>query len=170
MSWRWKLDGVPRTCTSAPGGGGGRVHVAVQLRVAAGAGHMSGPRLAAVHVLLLEAALAAALPPPLPHEVLHPGARPGPIRGEYCGHVTSCPPITAHLASTTCPQWRGEESGSFLNLLTSSTHALQISPRRASRSWKHLRKWSSYLALEVNLQQNTEDERVGYNELSDQTL
>ena len=38
---------------------------------------------AAVHVLLLEAALAAALPPPLPHEVLHPGARSGPIRGEY---------------------------------------------------------------------------------------
>ena len=80
------VDGMPRTCTAAPGGGGGRVHVAVQLWVAAGAGDpisIPGPRLAAVHVLLLEAALAAALPPPLPHEVLHPGARPGPITGEY---------------------------------------------------------------------------------------
>ena len=35
--------------------------------------------------------------------VLHVGQRPDPglhlqpIRGEYCGHVTCCPPITAHL-------------------------------------------------------------------------
>ena len=36
------------------------------------------------------------------------------------------------LASTTWPQWRPELTGSFLNRLTSSTHALQISPRLGS--------------------------------------
>ena len=30
------------------------------------------------------------------------GGDPGPIRGEHCGHVTSSPPITAHLAQALC--------------------------------------------------------------------
>ena len=56
------------------------------------------------------------------------------------------------LASTTCPQCCWVPAGSFLNLLTRRTQALQISPPLDSDRRKHLLKNSSYLLLPVNLE------------------
>lgn len=47
-------------------------------------------------------------------------------------------------ASTTWPQWRLLPGGRRLKRFTKSTHALQISPRRGTSSWKHCMKSVSY--------------------------
>jgi len=40
--------------------------------------------------------------------------------------------------------------GNFFQRFTSKTQALQISPERRSRNWKHSMKSSSYFLLSVN--------------------
>jgi hypothetical protein len=56
------------------------------------------------------------------------------------------------LASTTWFQCRVDPAGNLMNLFTSKTQALQISPLLSSSRLKHFSKYASYLLESVNLE------------------